>query len=229
MAIVVRCSSMETATDRAAPELVRAEFIRGSRLSAIEFHNSTHLSSRDLLALCRKGMAGWCVGSIALYVRYSRGADFSGSCYYADRRIFVNLGRHLVYPYRMATHIARAKGAGRYWFKPTCTVEMSSGIQVVMFVFMHELYHLLVKRARRNTRQKESMCDRFATRFVVEQFGAVVRGADNKPLPRNVWDFQDLDGFVAAARDRRMIRRPRAGSIRAGQGIDSKQLLLFPV
>jgi len=174
-------------------------------------------------------MASWSTGPIELYVRYSRGADFSGSCYYADRRIFVNLGRHLVYPYRMATHIARAKTLGRYWIKPKCTVEMSSGLPVVMFVFMHELYHLLVKRARRNTRQKESMCDRFATRFVVEQFGAVVRGADNKPLPRSVWDFQDLDGFVAAARKRRVARKPTGRPTRAMQPLDAKQLLLFPV
>lgn len=198
-------------------------------MSRIEFHNSTLLPSPRLLMLCQAGMAGWSVGSIRLYVRYSRGADFSGSCYYADRRIFVNLGRHLVYPYRMKTHIARAQSVGRSWFKPTCTVEMGGGMEVVMFVFMHELYHLLVKRARRNTRQKESMCDRFATRFVVERFGAVVRGADNKPMPRGVWDFQDLDGFVAAARDRRIVRRPGADSTRTRRAVDSKQLLLFPV
>ena len=174
-------------------------------------------------------MAGWSTGSVKLYVRYSRGADFSGSCYYADRRIFVNLGRHLVYPYRMETHIARAKTVGRYWIKPKCTVEMRDGMHVVMFVFMHELYHLLVKRARRNTRQKESMCDRFATRFVVEQFGALVRGADNKALPRSAWDFQDLDGFVAAARRRRIARKPRGGPSRDRPAADSKQLLLFPV
>ena len=124
MAIVTRRSSMEAATDRAAPHFVCADLLGGSGLSAIEFHNSTGFSSSHLLALCREGMAGWSTGSIKLYVRYSRGADFSGSCYYADRRIFVNLGRHLVYPYRMATHIARAKATGRYWFKPTCTVEM---------------------------------------------------------------------------------------------------------
>jgi hypothetical protein len=93
---------------------------------------------------------------------------------------------------------------------------------------MHELYHLLLKLARRNTRQKESMCDRFAARFLVERFGTAVRGPAGTRVPREEWDFQDLDGFVAAARQRRASRpspiRRAAKHPKAARG----QLLLFP-
>ena len=65
--------------------------------------------------------------------------------------------------------------------------------QVVLFVYLHECFHLLVKRARRNTRQKESMCDRYAARYLVDRFGAVVRDEKGRLVPRDVWEFQDLD------------------------------------
>ncbi len=155
-------------------------------------------------------MAGWAVGTVTIRIRFSRGADFSGSCYYTDRRIFVNLGRHLVYPYAMNTCIARAKTVGRHWYKPLYTLELTDAYHLVVFVFMHELYHLLVKRARRNTRQKESMCDRFATRYLVDRFGVGVHAPNGLPVAREMWDFQDLDGFVDGARDRRVSRPSRA-------------------
>jgi hypothetical protein len=91
---------------------------------------------------------------------------------------------------------------------------------------MHELYHLLVKRARRNTRQKESMCDRFAARFLVERCGSIVRDDKGRLIPREVWDYQDLDGFVAAARDRRAARRPITKTLQPATGREG-QLLLF--
>lgn len=197
-------------------------------MARIEFHNSTDLSDSRLLGLCNAGVAGWAVGTLKLYVRYSRGADFSGTCMYASRRIYVNLGRHLTYPYRMQTNLARAKTVGRRWYKPSCAVILSDGYRVVLFVFMHELYHLLVKRSGRNIRQKESMCDRFAARFLADRFGAAVTGSDGRCVPRGEWDFQDLDGFVAAARDRRAAprsTRPRTATPVVTHG---RQLLLFP-
>lgn len=200
-------------------------------MSRIEFSNSTDLPDARLLALFREGMAGWAVGTVTLRVRYSRGADFSGTCFYTDRRIYINLGRHLVYPYSMATNLARTKQVGDRWYKPIYRLELKDACQVVLFVFMHELYHLLVKRARRNIRQKESMCDRFAARFIVERFGAAVRGSYGRRVRREEWDFQDVEGFVEAARDRRAPRRvrqtqiPRAGALPKPR---QEQLLLFP-
>ena len=197
-------------------------------MSRIDLQNSTDLSDERLLRLCGDGLAGWAVGTITLRVRFSRGADFSGTCFYTDRRIHVNLGRHLAYPYHMQTALARAKTVGRRWYKPAYTLQLDNAYQLALFIFMHELYHLLVKRAKRNLRQKESMCDRFAARFLVERFGATVRGPGSRLVPREAWDFQDLDGFVAAARDHRV--RPRSIAKRGGepQGPLHHQLLLFP-
>jgi hypothetical protein len=178
------------------------------------FHNRTELESARLEALCTEEMAGWATGTVTARIRYSRGADFSGTCYYADRRIFVNLGQHLEYPYRMGTHLARARTIGRRWYKPIFTLELHEPEQVVLFVFLHELYHLLVKRAGRNVRQKESMCDRFAAGRVVDRYGVRVLDPKGALVPRDVWDFQDVEGFVAAARDRRC---QRAGIQRAAR------------
>lgn len=138
-------------------------------------------------------------------VRYSRGADYSGTCYYTDRRIYINLGRHLKYPFRLGTHLAKAITRGRRWYKPAYQLVLADGYQLAMFIFMHELYHLLVKRAGRNTRQKESMCDRFAARYLVDHFQTPVVGPDQRPVPRDAWDYQDLNGFVVAARDKRIL------------------------
>ena len=73
-------------------------------------------------------------------------------------------------------------------------------IQICLFIFMHEVYHWLIKQAGRNTAQKESMCDRFAARLMVDEYGCPLRDSKGNILPRDEWDIQDLDGFVAAAR-----------------------------
>ena len=197
-------------------------------MALVDFFNSTSLSTPRLRDLCAEAVHGWAVGALSVRFRHSRSTDFSGSCYYATQRIYVNIGRHVTYPYAMATHVGRARTVGRRWYKPACVVQLEDGLQLAMFIFMHELYHLLVKRAKRNTRQKESMCDRFATRYVVERFGLIVEAKDGRAIPREDWDFQDLDRFVAAARDRRS-QRPRAAARRPlpppGFG---PQGLLFP-
>lgn len=179
-------------------------------MPSLEFHNSTALCSERLGELCRDGMAGWATGTVTVRVRYSRSSDFSGTCFYVDRRIFVNVGRHLSFPYRMGTHLAKAVSRGRRWYKPIFSIELVDAYQLVAFVFMHELYHLLVKRSGRNTRQKESMCDRFAARYVVDRFGLSVLTAGGCLVDRDTWDFQDLLGFVEGARDRRRLRQKPA-------------------
>lgn len=177
-------------------------------MGRLDFRNTTDLNDDMLCAMCRSVLAGWATGAVTVRVRYSRGADFSGSCYYNEGHIYVNLGRHLQYPYVMGTNIARGRTVGRYWSKPIYTVELADGYQLVLFVLLHELYHLLVKRARRNLRQKESMCDRFATRYLVDHCGAVVRDERRREVSRSAWDFQDVESFVAAARDKRVRQVP---------------------
>jgi len=168
----------------------------------MDFNNSTALSSDRLESLFLGALSDWSVGSVVTRVRYSRGADFSGRCLYLQRRIFVNLGRHLRFPYALQTNLARVQSMRNGWRRDLYTLTLADGYQLVFFIFLHELYHLLVHKAGRNTRQKESMCDRFAARHLVDRFGCAVTQADGRPVPRSAWDFQDLDGFVAAARRR---------------------------
>ena len=177
--------------------------------------------------VCNEVTSGWAVGSIDVFFRYSRGAEFSGTCHYTSQKIYVNLGRRLIYPYRMGTNLGRARTIGRRWYRPVYTVELRDGFEVVLFIFLHELYHLLVKRARRNTRQKEGMCDRFAARYLVDRYGAAVRDPKDRPVSRAEWDFQDLDGFVAAARDRRVRRTEPFEAAPALPSDSSDQLLMF--
>jgi len=171
-------------------------------MGLIPFHNATGLDNERLRRMCFAPLAAWRLGGMTVQVRYSRSADFSGSCCYRTGRIRVNLGRHVAYPYKLATHLARARSNGRRWWKPIYTVELADAYQLVLFVFLHECFHFLVRRARRNTRQKESMCDRFAVRELVDRYGAVVRDSRGRLVTRPEWDFQDLEGFVTAARRR---------------------------
>lgn len=170
---------------------------------SLDFGNSTTLSTEKLEGMCRAALAGWSVGEITARVRYSRGADFSGTCIYVDRLIYVNIGRHVRYPYDMQTNLARVQTHAGGWRRELYTITLRDAYEMAMFIFLHELYHLLVYRSGRNTRQKESMCDRFAARYLVDRAGCRVTHKDGRSVPREDWDFQDLNGFVSGARSGR--------------------------
>jgi len=195
--------------------------------SPIDFANATNLSSDRLFDLFLNGLRGWNIGRITVRVRYTRSTDFSGTCFYADRRVYINLGRHLRYPYKMDTHIAKAKRTGNVWRRPLYSMELKDAYQLALFIFMHELYHLLVKRAGRNTRQKEAMCDRFAARHLIERFGLSVKTDTGERALRTAWDFQDLERFVVAARDRSLQQVRAARRALKPERMSSQQLLLF--
>ncbi len=175
------------------------------------FRNSTRLDTVRLMHALARSMAGWPLDALTVWVRYARGAAYSGTCYLGDGRIFVNLGRHLDYPYRLGTHIARTQSTADGWSKPIWTLDLADPEQLAVFIFRHECYHWLLQRARRNGRQKESMCDRFAARYLVEAYGCPVRDEHGRPASRAAWDFQDTDAFVATA------RRPRRTHKRGAQ------------
>lgn len=183
------------------------QVIGARTLVRIDFRNTTHLSSDKLLALVTRYSYGWRIGGVVVRIRYTKSAAYSGTCFYKDRRIYVNIGRKLRYPFRMATHLARARSSGRTWCRPAYFLTLRDGHELALFIFLHELYHLLVKVAKRNTRQKESMCDRFAAAVLVDDFGAVVTNGRGNLVDRREWHFQNLTGFVEAARDRR-VRTP---------------------
>ena len=161
--------------------------------------NRTELDTVQLESLLRRHIEGWPQDGVRVLVRYSRSADFSGACYYNSGRLFINIGRHVRYPYRIAARIAPAKTRGRYWFRQSCHVVVADAEQLVLYVFLHEFYHWLIKLAGRNLRQKEAMCDRFAAGVLVDHHGAAVVDAKGNPVPRETWDWQDLEGFVRRA------------------------------
>ena len=136
---------------------------------------------------------------LTVRVRYSRGADFSGTCFYRDSRIFINLGRHNRYPYSLGTHLARARSNRTHWWRETYLVVLEDAYQLVLFVYLHELFHFLIAAARRNPRRKEAMCDRFAARVLADDYGCAVVNRAGRPVERAAWDFQDLERFVGAA------------------------------
>ncbi len=196
----------------------------------MDFKNTTTLDSNLLRETFESAVAGWPIDQLVVRVRWSRGAEFSGTCVYATHRLYINLGRHLQYPYRMETHCARGRKAWGRYYKPSSFLELCDGYQVCLFIFAHEYYHWLVKQARRNTSQKESMCDRFAARVLIEDYGCVLRDKKGRPLPRHQWYTQDLDAFVAAAaRQPATVTRPprqrAAREVITENG--SNQLLLF--
>lgn len=162
--------------------------------------NSTALDSMRLSDLFRRHAAGWPTDRLYVAVRYSRSTPFSGSCYYKTGRIFINVGRGVRYPYWLDTHVARAVTTPRCWYRDVYRVEITDAYRLALFIFLHELYHWLVRQARRNVRQKEGRCDRFAVRALVDHHGAAILDRAGRVPPRESWDFQDLDGFVAAAR-----------------------------
>lgn len=201
--------------------------------TGMKFHNRTQLDTARLKEMILCATTSWPDEGLTVFIRYSRGAEFSGTCYYKDNRIYVNLGRQNAYPYRLRTHIARARSNRRGWWREAYSLEMADAYQLVLFVFLHEFYHWLVRRARRNTRQKEARCDRFAARVLVDCYGTVVRDSQGGLAQREEWDFQDLEGFVAAARPLKLraARRPQPApgptSNHPTLGILYQQLLLF--
>lgn len=198
---------------------------RSSPENRIDFHNATALDGTRMLRFFGEMVGGWRVGAITVRVRYSRSADFSGACYYADRRILINIGRHLSFPYGLRTNLARAKRMRSHWYRELYVLELTDAYQLVYFIFLHELYHLLIKVARRNRRQKEGMCDRFAARVLVDRFGATVRDGSGRAVARSEWDFQNLDAFVAGACRPTSVPSP-AGPPKA-QNVSNEQLRLF--
>jgi hypothetical protein len=190
----------------------------------MKLKNSTHLETGRIRRLFERHTDCWPRFSrLETLVRYSRSAEFSGSCFYNNHLITVNLGRTLSYPYGMRTSIARAQSNATHWWKPIYTIWLEDGYQLVLFVFLHEFYHYLVKRAGRNPRRKESMCDRFAARALVDVHGLPVTDPNGALVGRDCWDFQDLDRFVEGVWNGRSKNPP----VQTASQDTFSQLMLF--
>lgn len=165
----------------------------------MDFANSTALNSAFIENMLLWHTWPYCHYALTVRVRYSRGAAFSGTCYYATSRLFINLGRQTTYPYLLGTHIARARSGRTHWWRETYRLVITTPYQLVLFVYLHELYHWLVKAAGHNQRRKESMCDRFAARVLVDDYGVAVLDASGAPAERCRWDIGNVHAFVAKA------------------------------
>lgn len=183
---------------------------------AMDIENRTELSMGRIIRMLERATAGWASLRLKVVVRYSRSSIYSGTFASNPARIYVNIGRRNRYPLRIETSIGRARTVGQSWWKPTYHIKVRNAYQLALFVFLHEFYHYLIHRARRNSHRKESMCDRFAVRYMVDHSRLVVCDAAGRTIPRSVWLFQELNDFVASSstlvKPVRAARRPRGPS-----------------
>lgn len=184
--------------------------------------NRTRLDTAHLESMMLRHVRGWPHTQLTVNVRYSRSAPFSGACYYDTARLFINLGEHVRYPYNIPTRIAKAQTRGQAWFRQIYFLRIDEPCHLVLFVFLHEIYHWLVKQAGRNLRQKEAMCDRFAAGILVDQYGAKVVDKNGQIVPRDQWDWQDVVGFVRHA----AIHMPFAVDVEGGG--DAHPKVIYP-
>jgi len=175
--------------------------------SGLALRNATRLDTLRLLRLFADAISPWPMAGVRVWVRDSRGADYSGTCFDREGRIYVNLGPHVAYPYAIGTDVAVSISRRGYWIKPIYTIDLSDAYHLALFVFLHECYHWLVRQAGRNPRRKESMCDRFAARILVDRFGCVVRDERGVAADRSLWDIQDVNRFVRGAMMRPSLMR----------------------
>lgn len=165
----------------------------------MELINSTALDSERLRATFERHTEPYDHTRLWVRVRYSRKADYSGTCYYRNQRIFVNIGRRVVYPYTLGTYLAKARTQGSFWTRDVFQLHLGEAAHLALFIYLHELFHHLVQVAGRCVRRKEAMCDRFAARVLIDEYGCVLTDRDGRSVPREAWDFQDLEGYVARA------------------------------
>jgi hypothetical protein len=150
-------------------------------LRGFSLRNTTRLDTLRLLRRFGEAMSDWPVEGLRVWVRASRGADYSGTCYPREGRIYVNFSPRLIFPYRLHVQVARGRTVRGVWRRSLHALQVPGAEELVTFVFLHECCHWLIHKARRNGRCKEAVCDRFAARYLVESCGCVLRDGDDQP------------------------------------------------
>lgn len=183
----------------------------------MKFQNTTQLDSSRLRQSFERFSHPYRHDTLSVHVRDSRGADFSGRCCYTGSRVLINLGPRNAYPYALGTHVAKARSGRTHWWREVYRLILSDAYQLALFIYLHEFYHYLVKAAGRNTRRKEAMCDRFATRVLVDHFNCPLVTRGGRPVRRSAWDISKLDAYVgnaphAADQARAAPRPPRVAA-----------------
>src|SRR5262245_22273954 len=98
----------------------------------MDFRNSTNLDDTRFYKLFLRHTVPYRHDKLTVRVRYSRGADFSGSCHYRTARLLINLGRHNRYPYALATHVARAESNRTHWWRELYRLTLADGYQLAL-------------------------------------------------------------------------------------------------
>ncbi|MCA9242766.1 MAG: hypothetical protein KDA32_02335 [Phycisphaerales bacterium] len=171
----------------------------------MDFRNSTACDSVRLHALFAWHARRWRTDGLVTRVRFSRGAPFSGTCYYRDSLIYVNIGRENPYPFRFAISAAPTERHSRGWRRPLLYLTVPDAERLALFVFLHELYHWLAFRVGRSPRWKEALCDRFATLALVDDHNCKLTDAKGGVVSREAWDIGDPVGLL--------LRGPQSGAV----------------
>jgi hypothetical protein len=99
---------------------------------ALQFRNDTALDTDRLTALIIRHTAPYPHLGLQVTIRDSRKAPFSGTCFYLEGRIFVNIGRHNRYPYRFATLLAKAQSANGRWWREAYFITVADAYQLAL-------------------------------------------------------------------------------------------------
>ena len=165
----------------------------------MKFSNQTALDDTRLRQMFLRHTAPYDHEPLSVVVRHTRSTPFSGTCYYNDSRIHVNLGRRNRYPMTLGTHVAKATTGRQEWSREIYSLTVGDPYQLALFIYLHELFHFLVNASGRGRLRKEAMCDRFAARVLVDVYGCRLLDPRGAVPPRQNWDFKDLHLFVARA------------------------------
>lgn len=165
----------------------------------MKFQNQTALNDATLLQMFLRHTQPYDHELLHVAVRHTRSTPFSGTCYYTDNRIHVNLGRRNRYPFTLGTHVAKASSGRKEWSREIFRLTVADAYQLALFIYLHELFHYLVHAAGRGRMRKEAMCDRFAARVLVDHYGCTLLDPRGAVPARESWDFKNLHEFVARA------------------------------
>lgn len=162
----------------------------------MDFRNRTSLLDTRLYPLILRHTEPFDHSAIRVRFKHSRGAQFSGSCYYRTSTLNVNISPRNSYPYALSTHVARPQSNATHWWRELYELTLADAYQLALFIYLHELCHYLIKRAGRSVKRREGACDRFAARVLIDQYGCPLRDSHGREPPRDSWDILNFDSLL---------------------------------
>ena len=174
----------------------------------MDFRNRTNLLDTRLYPLILRHTEPFDHSYLRVRFKNSRGAPFSGSCYYRTSTLNINLSPRNTYPFALATHVARPQSNATHWWRELYELTLADAYQLALFIYLHELCHYLIKRAGRSVKRREGACDRFAARVLVDHYGSSLRDSHGREPARDSWDILNLDALLSDAPRMTSVPRP---------------------